>query len=338
MMMMMKNIKSLLTALLCAGAICMAPLVANAQIVWKLAHKQPPASPEGRAYQLFVDEVSRLSNKKMKIDIYPSEQLGAESVSLDMLRKETIHMYLEGLSYAHVFVPQLNINTLPFAFRDRDHWSKFMDSPMAKKWKEELANKSGLSYLGNYGEFLRGPYRVLISKKPVFKLEDVKGLKLRMYKSEMVMNIWKELGANVILLAYTETYQGLKTGLVEALTNNLAQSEDGKFQEVGKYILKTDEFPQSVAFFINDKAYRGLPGDLKEVIQKAYTASCEYSQKVIPIEGDKSIDRMIQKDKVTFIRAPMDEFIKKVKPLYRIWESEEKFGLTKGIIDYIEKL
>lgn len=334
----MKNIKILLTALLCTVAICMAPLVANAQIVWKLAHKQPPASPEGRAYQLFVDEVSKLSNKKMRIEIYPSEQLGAESVSLDMLRKETIHMYLEGLSYAHVFLPQLNINTLPFVFRDRDHWSKFMDSTMSKQWKDELIKKSGLSYLGNYGEFLRGPYRVLISKKPVLKLEDLRGLKLRMYKNEMVMSIWKELGANTILLAYSETYQALKTGLVEGLTNNLAQTEDGKFQEVGKYILQTDEFPQSIAFFINDKAYQSLPGDLKEVIQKAYKASCEYSQKVIPVEGEKSIDRMIQKDKVTFIRAPMGDFIKKVKPLYDKWEAEEKYGLTKGIIAYIEKL
>jgi tripartite ATP-independent transporter DctP family solute receptor len=314
------------------------PLSASAETVWKMATKMPPTSPEGKAFQVFADEVARLSKGKMKISVYPSEQLGATRATLDMLRKGTIHVYPESLTFSHVWVPEVTLAGLPFVFRDRDHWQTFMDSPRAKKWKSELAAKAGISYLGSYGDFMRGPYRVLVSVKPVLKLNDVKGMKLRMYKNEMVMNIWKELGAQVINLPYTEVYQGLKTGLVEAVTTSLAGVAPMKFQEVAKYILQTDEFPQSIVFYVNHKAYEGLPGDLQEVVYKAYKASCGASWKIIPEEGERSIGEMVLKDKAFFIRAPMDEFRERVSSIYEKWESEGKFKLKKGTLEYIKGL
>jgi len=319
------------------ASILMVPWAAKGEVVWKLAHKMPPASPEGKAYQLFADEVYKLSKGKMKIQVYHSEQLGAVRVSLDMLRRGTIQIYVEGISYAHSFVPQFYVPTLPFVFRDRAHLIKFIQSPMFNKWKEELIKKAGIRILG-YGEFVRGPYRVLVSTRPVLKLEDVKGLKLRMYKSEMVMSVWRELGANIIYLAWTEVYEGLKRGLIDAVTSPVGLVESMNFQEVAKYMLRTNEFPQSIAFFVNEKAYQKLSEDLKRVLRKAYEASCRYSKEVMEKAAEESIDRMIQRDKMTFIRAPMDAFREKVKPLYEKWESEGKYGLTKGMIDYIKSL
>jgi len=214
---------------------------------------------------------------------------------------------------------------------------KFVQSPMLNTWKEELLEKAGIRILG-YGEFVRGPYRTLLSTRPVLKLEDVQGLKLRMYKSEMVMSIWKELGANVIYLAQAETYEGLKRGLVEAATFPIANIETMHFQEVAKFILQTNEFPQSVGFFVNEKAYQSLPEDLKKILLKAYEKSCGYTQANMEKAAEESLDRMIRKDKVTFIRTPMDAFREKVKPLYRKWEAEGKYGLKKGIIDDIAGL
>ena len=159
-----------------------------------------------------------------------------------------------------------------------------------------------------------------------------------MYKNEMVLNLWKALGANVIHLAYSEVYQGLKTGLIEAGTNNLASVEPLRWTEVAKYILRTNEFPQSVAFFVNNKAYTGLSDKARNALNGAYKAACQFSEETIPAEGEASIGRMVANDKVTFIRAPMDEFRDRVRPLYQNWEKEGKFGLFKGIIDYINKL
>ena len=334
----MKKILFVLVIFLATASIPFMPLTAKGEIVWKMASKMLPSSPEGIVFKFFADEVGRLSNGKMKLNVYPSEQLGGTRASMDMLRKGTIHVYAESLSFFHKFVPDVSLSTLPFVFRDRDHWQRFMNSSMAKQWKKELIQKIGVSYLGNYGETLRGPYRVLVCKKPVLTLEDVKGLKLRMYSNDMVINVWKALGANVIQLAWTENYQGLKTGLIEAVTATFGQVEPMKFQEVAKYVMRTDEFPQSTAFFINHKKYEGLPQDLKKALNEAQKRAGKLSFKVIPEVAEKAIDLMFNKEKVTFIRAPMDSFRQKLNPLYKRWESEEKFGLKKGIIDYIERL
>jgi|SaaInl7_200m_RNA_FD_contig_31_856406_length_1089_multi_18_in_0_out_0_1 TRAP-type transport system periplasmic protein len=323
--------------LLISFLLLVGPFSANGATVWKMAHKMPPASPEGLAFQLFADEVERLSKGQMKIKMYPSEQLGGVGATLDMLRKGTIDIYCTSLSFTSKFVPEVSLSTLPFVFRDRNHWQKFINSE-SPKWKKMLIEKSGLSYLGNYGEFMRGPYRILISKRPILKLEDLKGLKLRMYKNEMVMNVWKALGAEVLHLPFSEVYQGLKTGLVESVTNNLTQTEPMKFQEVAKYFLRTNEFPQSVTGFVNHKKYQSLSKELKDVLNKGFDAGCALSQKLIPEAGEASIMRMVEKDNVTFIIAPMHEFRDRVMPLYKKWEAEGKFGLSKGTMDLIQGL
>jgi tripartite ATP-independent transporter DctP family solute receptor len=333
----MKKILILFFVFLIGISTFLIPVTAGGEVVWKLAHKMPPASPEGKAYQVFADEVAKLSKGKMKIEVYHSEQLGGVRVSMDMLRRGTLQMYLEGISYAHSFMPQFYVPTLPFVFRDRAHLNKFIETPMFNKWKEELIGKTGIRILG-YGEFVRGPYRTLVSKRPVLKLGDVEGLKLRMYKSEMVMKVWKELGANITYLAWTEVYDGLKRGLIEAVTAPVGLVESMNFQEVAKYLLRTNEFPQSIAFYVNDKGYQDLPADLQNVLLAAYKESCGYSQRTMAKAAEESLSRMIQRDKLMVIRAPMDAFREKVEPVYEKWESEGKYGLTKGMTDYIKGL
>jgi len=316
-------------------------LVAGGQestVVWRMATKMPELSPEGKCFQNFSDEITRLSNGKMKIVVYPSEQLGDVPATLDMLRKGTIHVYPESLTFAYAWVPEVTLAGLPFGFRDRDHWQKFMNSPMAQQWKKQLEEEAGISYLGNYGDFLRGPYRVLVSTKPIRSLSDAKGLKLRMYENEVVMKIWEELGAQVIMLPYTEVYQGMRTGLVEAVTTSLAGVRPMHFEEVGKYILRTNEFPQSIVFYINPNEYNALSDDLKQVVQKAYKAACDLSWEIINKEATDDLKTMIQQHGVEFIEAPMDEFQTVAFALYKRWEAEEKYGFKPGIMDYISNL
>lgn len=313
-------------------------LAESQTVVWRMATKMPSLSPEGKCFKLFSDEIARLSDGKMEILLYPSEQLGAVSATLDMLSKGTIHLYPESLTFAHVWVPEVTLAGLPFGFRDRDHWGKFMSSPMAQQWKKQLEEETGISYLGKYGDFLRGPYRVLVSTRPILSLSDVKGLKLRMYKNEVVMKIWEELGAQVIGLPYTEVYQGMRTGLIEAVTTSLSGVRPMHFEEVGKYILRTNEFPQSIVFYINLNEYNALSDDLKQVVQKAYKAACDLSWEIISKAGTDDVKIMVQQEGVKFIEAPMNEFQAVAFALYEKWEAEEKYGFKPGTMDYINNL
>jgi len=309
---------------------------ANEVIVWKMATKMPPGSTEGKAFQLFADKVQEKSEGKMRIDLYPSEQLGGTDSILEMVRAGTINVYPEGIGYLQRYVPEYGICSLPFTFEDRAHWKRFLESSVVKEWGKKLKKEYGIIILGDPTAFVRGPYRVLVSKKPVLSLKDIKGMKLRMHPDDTAVAVWKELGADPIILDWTAIYESIQRGLVEACNSPIGLVDGMKFQEVAKYILKTDEYPQGMSFMTNNKAFENLSLDLQEAVLEAHKEACEFSSQIMYKEAEEVIDRMVKNEGVTFIRAPMGAFIEKLKPLYEKWEKEGKF--PQGIIEYIEKL
>jgi len=311
-------------------------VLAEEVIVWQMATKMPPESTEGRAFQLFADKVLENSGGRMRIDVYPSEQLGGTDAILEMVRAGTINVYPEGAGYLQRYIPGYALCDLPFIFEDRAHWKRFMESSMVKEWGEKLRDEYGIKILGDPTAFVRGPYRVLVSKKPVLSLKDIKGMKLRMHPDDTAVAVWKELGTDPIILDWTAIYESIQRGLVEACNSPIGLVDGMKFQEVAKYILRTDEYPQGMTFMTNDKAFENLPSDLQEALLEAHKEASEFSARIMYTESEEVINRMVKNEGVTFIRASMGPFIEKLKPLYEKWEKEGKF--PQGIIKYINEL
>ena len=207
----------LVVSLIVMGLGLTAQVLAEEVIVWKMATKMPPESTEGIAYQLFADKVEENSGGRMRIDIYPSEQLGGTDAILEMIRAGTIDVYPEGPSYLQRYVPEFGICSLAFIFEDKAHWKRFLESPMVKEWREKLKEEYGIIILGDPTAFVRGPYRVLVSKKPILSLNDLKGTKLRLHADDTKVAIWKQLGADPIILAWTAVYESIQRGLIEAV-------------------------------------------------------------------------------------------------------------------------
>lgn len=326
----------MVVSLIVMGLGLTAQVLAEEVIVWKMATKMPPGSTEGRAFQLFADKVEENSGGRMRIDVYPSEQLGGTDAILEMLRAGTINVYPEGIAYLQRYIPEYAIAELPFVFEDREHMKRFMNSSMVKEWDKKLREEYGIEILGDSTAFVRGPYRVLVSKKPVLSLKDIKGMKIRMHPNDIAVAVWKELGTDPIILDWTAIYESIQRGLVEACCSPIGLVDGMKFQEVAKYLLRTDEYPQGMAFMTNNKAFENLPSDLREAVLEAHKEACEFSALVMYKESEEVIDRMVKNDGVTFVRAPMISFIEKVKPLYEKWEKEGR--IPQGIIKYIEEL
>jgi len=301
-----------------------------------MATKMPPESPEGKAFQLFADKVEELSKGQIEIEVYPSEMLGTTEATLENVREGVITVYPEGEAYVERYIPEFATVSLAFVFKDRDHFQRFYTSPMVEGWRERLRNEFDIRLLGDPWTFVRGPYRVLISTRPVLTLADLQGMKFRMAPSEMLIAIWNELGANVIVLPWTEIYEGLQRGTIASASSPVALVESMKFQEVAKYILRTDAFPQGMGFMTNNKAFESLSPELQEAVLEAHRIACKFSQEIMRKTAEDSIARMVREEGVTFIRAPMDEWRKKVEPLYAKWEKEGR--IPAGIIEYIKSL
>jgi len=304
-------------------------------VTWKMATKMPPESPEGKAFQKFADLVKEKSSGKMVIDVFPAEQLGKTEATMEQLQAGLINVYPEGDSYLQKYQPEMKYTSLPFLFESREHWVKFMESELVRGWLDSVAKNNNIMVLGEITDFVRGPYRVMVSKKPIKSLADVKGLKLRLHPDDVAIAAWKRLGANTIVLPWTEIYESLGRGIIEACNSPMALVESMKFYEQAKYIIRHNEYPQGIAFMTNYKAFNSLSPDLKEAVLAAHKEACAFSAEVMGKVAEESIARMQAKG-AEYSTIDIKPFVDRLNGLYRQWEDEGK--LPKGFLEQVAVL
>ncbi|MGQ0677551.1 MAG: TRAP transporter substrate-binding protein, partial [Rhodospirillales bacterium] len=263
-------------AVLAAAALALGLGAVRAE-TWKLATKQPADGPEGKVFQHFADQAAKHSGGKLTVQVFPNEQLGKEAAILEQLKIGTVHLYAEGSIFLQKWVPEIRWSNAPFLFDDRDHWVRFINSPMVKGWFQKAQDQAGIGMLGDLTAVLRGPYRVMATKNPVKSVADIKGVKMRMANDKTGVEVWTHLGAEVRVLGWAETYDGISKGIVNAVTSPVALVESMRFQEVAPVITRTDEYWQSIAFMMNQKAFDRLPKDQQQALLKAHADAAKYS-------------------------------------------------------------
>ena len=302
-------------------------------VTFKMATKQSFSSPEGQAFLYFADLVKKKTNGNFIVNVYPSEQLGTTEVSLKGVQMGAIDIYAEGTSYLKMFIPIYEYFSPPFVFRSRDQFLKFMRSSYVQGLEKELAEKHGIKLIDTQHTWMRGPYRVLCSTKPIMRLEDLQGIKMRMFPNQFVLQAWTELGARPTVLPWTETYLALKQGIVEMVTSPVSQVGAMKFSEPAKYVTRTDEYPQTIVFATNTKKFNKLsPANQKALIDACNEAGLK-SNVLINAAAEKVIQNFIERDKAVFIRTSMAPFQKKLEPFYQKAEKEGK--IPAGVLDRI---
>ena len=299
----------------------------------KMATKMPFQSPEGQAFLYFADLVKKKSNGTLIVNVYPSEQLGTTEVSLKGVQMGAIDIYAEGTSYLKMFIPIYEYFTPPFVFRSREQFLRFMRSDYMQSLEKELAEKHGIKLIDTQHTWVRGPYRVICSTKPIVRLEDLQGVKMRMFPNQFVLQVWTELGARPTVLPWTETYLALKQGIVEMVTSPISLVHAMKFTEPAKYVTRTDEYPQTIVFATNAKKFNKLTPEHQKVLIDACNEAGLKSNELINAAAEKVINQFIKKDNAVFIRTNMDSFRKKLEPFYQKAEKEGK--IPTGVLDRI---
>ena len=215
--------------------------MAVAETTWRMATKMPVDSPEGKVFQKFADLAEEYTGGELKIKVFTNDQLGKEDAVLEQLQAGIVNIYAEGFGYMRKWAPELSWTSPAFMFDDYDHWVRFMDSDLVKGWFQKAAAESGVVPLGNPTAILRGPFRVIVSNKPIETLDDVAGLKLRMHPDQLAISTWSHLGAEVITLPWTEVYQSIQKDIVQAVNSPIALVESMRFNEVAPHISRHNE-------------------------------------------------------------------------------------------------
>ncbi len=301
--------------------------------VWRMATKQPAESNEGKAFQRFADKVAEFSNGRMEVKVFPNEQLGKTEAVLEQIQAGTVHLYPEGSSYLAKWVDDIKYSSAPFMFESREHWANFMKSDLFKGWLRDIEAKAGVTLLGDPAAYMRGPYRVMVTKKPWSSLSEMQDVKLRMHPNQLAADVWTHLGAEVRTLGWTEVYSSIKQGIVEAVNSPVGLVESMKFYEVAPHIIRHNEYPQGIGFIMNAKAYNELTDDLKDAVNRAYEAGGAYSVELSDATLADQLNRMKAKG-VTYSEPDLSDFHASMAEFYR--ERELKGELPAGFLDAVE--
>lgn len=317
-------------ALVClASALLVLPTGVSAAETWRFATKMPADSPEGKVFQYFADRVGEYSKGDLKVQVYPSEQLGKEAAVLEQLELGTIQLYAEDAFFLQKWVPDIKWISPPFMFKDRASWKKFVTGDLVKGWFKDVEKVAGIRPLGDPSAVVRGPYRVLVTKKPVKSYTDIKGLQLRMYPDKLAIAVWSYLGADLRMLGWTDTYEGLKSGIASGVTSPAALVESMRHYEVAPFITPTNEFWQGIAFSMNVEAFDKLPDIDKQALVKAHADAGKYSADLMTSSADKMRETLQQKG-VTFTDMDLVPLFDHMEKWYA---SEDAAGrLPKGLM------
>ena len=306
----------------------------HAATLLKAGHISPKTSPEGIAADRFVELVKEKTKGDVVIEMLPSEQLGQATAMIDSAILGNQDIYIGGNVEFERFSPGLKALGLNYAVPSQAQFRKILKSPLWKEIYDDPLDKVGLTVLSSDWE--RGPYRVLVSKRPVRNFDDLKGLKLRIAPIDTWRRSWTALGAQVVVLPWTDVYLGLKQGTIDAVTAPMNLVYSMKFTEVAKYIVRTDEYWGVLTVVMNKKKFQSLgPQNQNAMIEAAEQAGREY---MASSERDiqRDLERMKTEHGIEYIVLDLKPGVDRMQPVFR--DLEKEGFIPAGIYDRLQAI
>jgi tripartite ATP-independent transporter DctP family solute receptor len=215
------------------------------------------------ASEKFKELVEKRSGGRIKVEVYPSSQLGGEREMQEMVSLGTLEMTVTGV--AVIYEPLYALLEAPFLYRDRDHIKKVMASPIVAELGESLLKK-GIRYVGFYENGFRN---ITNSRRAINSPEDVKGLKIRTPENLAQIETFKALGAVATPMAFSELYNALAQGVVDGQENPLQNIWNAKMYEVQRHLAMTGHIYNSAYIVVSNKFWMGLPADLRHIAEES---------------------------------------------------------------------
>lgn len=307
-------------AIVFVGLLAMASVV-DAQTKLVLGHSTPTTDPCHQSAQIFAKEFEKLTNGKYVVEVYPADQLGKYDEQLQALRAGTQDIQLMDPNALDRYDTLAGLHVYPFLFRDADHFFKTYRGQVGADMFEQIRTKTGVRL---NGVLFRGYRELTTVKRAVNKLEDLKGLKIRVPPAKIFVETWKTLGANPTPMVWGEVYLGLKQGLIDAQENPFAISYHSKIYEVTKYLVLTHHAVGFFSFMVNDKKFQALPPDAQAAFRAAVVPAELHYNEFVAKEQAQLLDEFKKKgmEVLTPDLAPFRERIKTLDaqfPEYAPW-------------------
>ncbi len=291
----------------------------------------PDGSLLAEVLQAYTEEVSNISNDKVKIDFFPGGQLGDASTLYQSVVDGSIDIIYSDPGWFAERHPEFDILEGNYLFKSKEHFMSVVnDEHKLDFFKDKLLKDPGVVVLMVAG----GLERDIISTYPINSIEDLKGKNMRSKSTSTNMDWWHSIGANPVPVAFKEIYTAVQTGVVRGSQNSLDAMITMRLAEVNKYIART-QHNISLGFIVMNKAkYDALGGDIQALFTKAAKKiQPMYLEKAFALSDDKI--KSLQKDFGIQVTDPdKTPFIKASRT--QIDDLAKKFGITKEINSIFE--
>jgi tripartite ATP-independent transporter DctP family solute receptor len=293
----------------------------------KLAHGLPTDHPVHEAMMFMAQRAGELSEGKLKIDVYPSGQLGSEQQCVELVQIGSLAITKVSAAVMESFAEEYKVFGLPYIFRSKDHLFKVMDGDIGKDLLLSTEDKwiRGLTY---YDAGARSFYT---KSKPITHPDDLAGLKIRVMRSITAMEMVKALGGSATPISWGELYTALQSGVVDGAENNPPSLYTSRHYEVCKYYSLDEHTTIPDVLVISQFVWDKLSDQEKEWIQKAADESAVLERKLWA-ESEKESLEEVQKAGVKINYPDKEPFIEKVQPLLESYRSNE------AIYSYIQRI
>lgn len=322
------KISSLLFGLLA----CAVTATASAQqpIVIKFSHVVAQDTPKGKAADFFAKRAGELTKGKVKVEVYPNSTLYKDKEEMEALQLGAVQMLAPSLAkFGPLGVREFEVFDLPYIFDGYADLHKVTKGPVGKQLLGKLEAKgvTGLAFWDN-------GFKSFSANTPINMPADLKGKKMRIQSSKVLEEQMRALGSIPQVMAFSEVYQALQTGVVDGTENPISNLQTQKMHEVQKHLSLTDHGYLGYAVITNKKFWDGLPADVRGQLDQAMKESTDYANKIAQEENDRSLD-IVRKSGKTAIHTPSAEekqaFKRALVPVHKKMESRIGADLIQSI-------
>lgn len=299
----------------------------NEQKTIKLAHGLDTGHPVHKAMVFMGEELEKNSQGKVKLEIYPNQQLGSERQCLELLQIGSLDMTKVSAAVMENFSPNMKVFGMPFLFKDKEHSFRVLDGEVGKQLLDG-GKKYWLKGLGYYDAGSRSFYT---KEAPILKPDDLAGLKIRVMESVTAMNMVRNLGGSPTPISYGELYTALQQGVVDGAENNPPSFYLSRHYEVCKFLSLNEHTTIPDVLIMSTHLWDSLSEEEQVWVQKASDASVKY-QRELWAKSEKDAIEAVIKAGVTVVTPDKSLFEEKVSSMYEDYKDNESiYNLIKKI-------
>jgi C4-dicarboxylate-binding protein DctP len=288
--------------LVVAGALLAAGLAASAQTVIKFSHVVAADTPKGKASEFFAKKAAELTKGKVKVEVYANSALYKDKEEIEALQIGAVQMLAPSLAkFGPLGVKEFEAFDLPFIFDDRTDLHKITQGPVGASLLAKLEPRGikGLAYWDN-------GFKSFSANTPLKTVADFKGKKFRIQSSKVLEEEIRSVGGIAQVMAFSEVYQALQTGVVDGTENPISNFSTQKLHEVQKHLSLTNHGYLGYAVIVNKKFWDGLPADVRGQLEQAMKEATTYANQIAQEENDLAL-AVVKKSGKTTVYVPTPE-------------------------------